>query len=292
MTHASCCYAARVKCSHESHGCPWEGQRKDVPAHTLTCPYEAIKGFLAIHDTQKAALNDENTLLKLKIDRLEGQLRVAQFELHCAESALGPWFRNSRSRTNPFCLPTSQLPTQLQPASASTSRPPTSPTDLSLTQYFPDMSDHDNIGPVFPYGSPDNELRTAHPPVSERPELPLARHSHRASFSGVVPSQSWQSTSYLPTGIRSNQTVAPLNLNTSLEGTMESLRESISTLSTSLDSLGRRSEIALTNETLRLNEEVMSLRATMHGLRMQVCVFLRNRLIISARNYLLRFIVS
>lgn len=64
--------------------------------------------------------------------------------------------------------------------------------------------------------------------------------------------------------------VAPLDLGTNLVGTLEGLRESVVGVAAGIDSLGRRSEIALANETLRLGEEVISLRAAVHGLRMQV----------------------
>ena len=64
--------------------------------------------------------------------------------------------------------------------------------------------------------------------------------------------------------------VAPLDLSTTLEGTLVGLRESIMGLAVGIDSVGRRSEIGLTNETLRLGEEMMSVRAQMHGLRMQM----------------------
>lgn len=66
--------------------------------------------------------------------------------------------------------------------------------------------------------------------------------------------------------------VAPLDLGTNLVGSLEGLRESVVGVAAGLDSLGRRSEIALANETLRLGEEVISLRAGVHGLRMQVSV--------------------
>ncbi|KAF8635233.1 hypothetical protein AX17_004006 [Amanita inopinata Kibby_2008] len=64
--------------------------------------------------------------------------------------------------------------------------------------------------------------------------------------------------------------VAPLDLGTTLEGTLSGLRESMMALAAGVDSLGRRSEIALTNESLRFGEEIMSLRASVNGLRMQV----------------------
>jgi len=64
--------------------------------------------------------------------------------------------------------------------------------------------------------------------------------------------------------------VAPLDLETSLVGALEGLRESVVVVGTGIELLGRRSEIALAQETLRLSEEVISLRAGVHGLRMQV----------------------
>ena len=66
------------------------------------------------------------------------------------------------------------------------------------------------------------------------------------------------------------QNVAPLDVETSLVGALEGLRESVVGVAAGMDLLGRRSEIALAQETLRLSEEVISLRAGVHGLRMQV----------------------
>lgn len=48
------------------------------------------------------------------------------------------------------------------------------------------------------------------------------------------------------------------------------LRESLVTLSGALESQGRRLELALTTEGLRVSEEVGSLKAIVQGLRMQV----------------------
>ncbi|KIY49097.1 hypothetical protein FISHEDRAFT_65545 [Fistulina hepatica ATCC 64428] len=78
--------------------------------------------------------------------------------------------------------------------------------------------------------------------------------------------------------------IAPINLSTSLECSLSGLRESMVTLSASVESLGRRNEIALTNETRRLdgearrlNEEIMSLRAALHGMRMQMHLMMVDR---------------
>jgi len=64
--------------------------------------------------------------------------------------------------------------------------------------------------------------------------------------------------------------VAPLNLSTTVEGSLVGLRESLVTLSAALESQGRRLELALTTEGLRVSEEVGSLKAIVQGLRMQV----------------------
>ncbi|KAJ3811884.1 hypothetical protein EV368DRAFT_37601 [Lentinula lateritia] len=255
--HASCCHAAQVRCPQEHHGCPWEGRRKDVSSHTTTCSYEAIKGFFAIQDAQKATLVNENTLLKQKVETLESQLRVAQYELRCVQSALEPWSRIPTSRSMSVLSPSSQLQTSLQHNNISPSLSYMPPGDqASITQYFPDIS-FDDLQARSIFSAEDQR-------VPERPNFRPSTY------------QNWQSTGSLPIGSGSRPSqnvVAPLNLNTTLEGSLEGLRESIVTLSTCLDSLGRRSDIALTNETLRLNEEVTSLRVALHGLRMQARTF-------------------
>ena len=68
----------------------------------------------------------------------------------------------------------------------------------------------------------------------------------------------------------SKYVVAPLNLSTTVEGSLVGLRESLVTLSAALESQGRRQELALTTEGLRFSEEVGSLKAIVQGLRMQV----------------------
>ncbi|KDR75173.1 hypothetical protein GALMADRAFT_69973 [Galerina marginata CBS 339.88] len=61
-----------------------------------------------------------------------------------------------------------------------------------------------------------------------------------------------------------------VDVESTLDGTLTGLRESVAGLAAGVDAVGRRSEMALANETLRLGEEMMSIRAQMHGLRMQV----------------------
>lgn len=73
-----------------------------------------------------------------------------------------------------------------------------------------------------------------------------------------------------PTPTVNKHTIAPLNLSTTVEGSLVGLRESLVTLSAALDSQGRRLELGFTTEGLRVSEEVGSLKAIVQGLRMQV----------------------
>lgn len=200
----------------------------------MTCPYEAIKGFFSIFRNELASLTEENFVLKHKVESLEGDNQILQKDLLAAKAALGPWYKRNdglqRSRANDMS------------------------SDLQETTRY-SLSD-----------GPSLFSETASP--TERPSTPplyrsVAEHTRTHRMNGSI-MQGWE-TSQLPT-----QHIAPLDLSTSLEGSLLGLRESLVTLATSLDSLGRRSNIALTNETLRLNEEIMSLRANIHGLRMQV----------------------
>src|SRR5262249_51178827 len=116
---------------------------------------------------------------------------------------------------------------------------------------------------------PQGELPQS--PISDPLEdhSPIHRPSHRPTGSL---SQPWD-MSQPPV----QNHIAPLDLSTSLEGSLSGLRQSLVNLASSVDSLGRRSDIALTNETLRLNEEVRSIRASLHGLRMQIHTMMINR---------------
>lgn len=217
-------------------------------------------------------LTEENLVLKHKLDSLEGIVQLMTFELQAAKAALGPWYRADTVHLPPLNRFSSELPSSIQPSSASTSQPrldltpPSfeSPTSVSsaavppniLASYFPSEQ------PSLPT-SPNHRLVTDQYNSQQFPPRP----SHRIS---ATIGHGWDQTLFASSATARPDNIAPLNLSTTLEGSLSGLRESLVTLAASVDSLGRRNDIALTNETLRLNEEVMSLRANIHGLRMQV----------------------
>jgi len=64
-----------------------------LEAHIGQCPYESIKGFFAIHNTQMGQLSKDNERLRHRTDELEGTIRILRQELEWSKFALGPWYR-------------------------------------------------------------------------------------------------------------------------------------------------------------------------------------------------------
>ncbi|KAJ7045669.1 hypothetical protein C8F04DRAFT_1065653 [Mycena alexandri] len=265
--HNTSCPEAIIPCPQGSNGCGWTGPRTTLASlHTPFCPYEAIKGFFAANATKLERITEENLMLRHKVDILESHLQNTKRELQSAKTALGPWFRpdgvyaysSSRPSTS------SDLAPDLQPASASTSagRFSSGSDAAALLSPFDHAPLQDALAAYFPSNDP------AYPALARRQTLPSGWDP---AFGGGANNNNARAST------QHTQTVAPLNLSTTLEGALVGVRESVVALSGAVDSLGRRNDIALTNEALRLNEEVMSLRANMHGLRMQVHTIMMDR---------------
>ena len=89
----SSCPEKIVPCRHGDSGCPWRGRRVSLETHVDKCPYESIKGFLAIHSTQMTRLSKDNERLRRRADELEGTVQILRQEIEWAKIALGPWYR-------------------------------------------------------------------------------------------------------------------------------------------------------------------------------------------------------
>ncbi|KAJ7680477.1 hypothetical protein DFH06DRAFT_419078 [Mycena polygramma] len=265
LAHNHTCPDAVVPCSQAANGCGWTGPRATLSSvHTPSCPYEAIKGFFALNTTKFERIAEENLILRHKVDTLEHQVQTTKRELQSAKTALGPWYR-----PDGVYAYSTDLPPEFQPASASSSSSSASSRrfSVSFAGDAPTQFDHsppqDVLAAYFPSEAPDPQQTYRDRDVAAR------RRTLPAGWEppfGVSPGAS-----------AASHTVAPLNLSTTLEGALAGVRASVVALAGSVDSLGRRSDIALTNETLRLNEEVMSLRANVHGLRMQVHTIMMDR---------------
>jgi len=279
VTHNGICSEFVIPCTHVWNGCPWKGRRMLLSTHLTSCPYEAISGFFSVNNSRIAKLTEDNLVLRHKVDTLETLVQTMKQEMQIVKTVLGPWYHADRHytyNTSP------EFPLDTQPTSTSASRPlsfvqmpgslPPSPFDTNNPLSSTASTSPDILAPYFPSESED---MSPFLPSSTRPSLEFIqstarRPMHRSSLST---SQMFSSNARPPIP----SSIAPLDLSTTLEGSLVGLRESLVTLSSTVDSLGRRNDIALTNETLRLNEEIMSLRANVQGLRMQVHAIMVDR---------------
>jgi hypothetical protein len=194
-----------------------------------------------------SALTDENSILKCKAEALEGLVQTMKREMQTMQSALGPWYRSGGSY--PALSRQTSSPEQSFQTRASIGSPPEAGSYIPFSPP-PHASTSTTSDALAPYFPPETD--------ETLPWLERRLNFHMSSdVNGRLP----------------HTPVAPVNLSTTLEGSLAGLRESIVTLSASVDSLARRHDIELRNETLRANEEISRLNYTMHGLRMQVSRF-------------------
>jgi hypothetical protein len=207
-----------------------------------------------------AALTEQNIILRQKIEGLEGHLHRHQREMGAIKRALGPWYRPGDGAAGYY---SAEVPAGVQHFSASTSAPfsrPERSTRLRVPYHHsypsavsPGVADP-SVDPIAAFFPPvPEEFETGAPPL------------HRTS------SQLDAHTSFYPQREDLDlPMIAPLDLSTTLEGSLHGLRESLNGLAASVYYMGKRHEIALNNEIARAVEEVGGVRAGLHGLRMQV----------------------
>ncbi|KAG9044981.1 hypothetical protein FS837_007207 [Tulasnella sp. UAMH 9824] len=283
--HLGSCDLIPIPCTHSSNGCSWVGPRHLLDTHHLQlCPYEAIKGFFAVHSARQKDLELENAELRRRLEDTERTVRSHQRDLERAKVKLGPWFQPMGPETPPAMLEAGSLASS-QNSTNSGAGTPTRPENrrrLSVpfnsavfgVEDTPDsISSVQNRRSTVSTAAPERHAESVtsgsrpnsfdDPYAAFTASNPMA-HPILTGTGGAGPS-----TFYRAHSSNSNP-VAPLNLSGSLEGTLSSLRSSIVSLSQSLESLERKQDIMLTTETLRMHEDVASLRAIVHGLRMQV----------------------
>jgi hypothetical protein len=222
-----------------------------------------------------AALAEQNIILRKRVEGLEGTLHGFKREMIAMKRALGPWYQLvDGTGTGAAGYYSVELPIGVQPSSASSSNGNSSDSspEASTRPEVTSAYRHSISSPATAIPSVDL-LASFFPSDSEEFETvrgPAPTRSHRTSSnmdSHVIGSfHSHHAYTQSPM-------IAPLNLSTTLEGSLHGLRESVVGLAASVDSMGRRHEMALTNETARMAEEVGGLRAGLHGLRMQVGYF-------------------
>ncbi|KAI0073364.1 hypothetical protein K474DRAFT_1774771 [Panus rudis PR-1116 ss-1] len=303
QAHSASCPEAIVCCPQASNGCPWSGRRNTLNStHIQTCPYEAIKGFFTVQERRMNAVRDENQILRNRVSELEGLVRALNRECGLLREALGPWYRPeqggsntvtasdvpdytypdgvvealARAILNPQPENTTPLPTET-PSVPSTSTEPSAP-------HFPVLAVDIALSVNSSQQQPQVSYQYSHPPPPP-PSLPYTPYSYPYPYPNFsVPSTTPTSPpghTSTNAGTSNNATftspIAPLNLSTTLLGTLTSLHNTITSLSSSIDSLARQHEVAITAETMRNAEEVRSLRTAIQGLRMQIHTIMMDR---------------
>lgn len=240
-----------VSCTHATHGCSWSGNRSSLSSHSSQCPYESIKDFFSLNTRRISFLETENLSLRNRIEALENTSRLAVRDIKSTKAALGPWFaQNEESEAI-------RPPSPAEPASRAYSR---LSNGINHTTFgFSPETSSSPFDTLSVNGFDTDPLLQFFPPESnifDAPPVHIREGTYRQSLSSSI---------------------APLNLNTSLAGSLNSLRSSLITLASSLDSEIRRHDIALVSESSRVSEEIMALRAIVHGLRMQVHQIMMDR---------------
>jgi hypothetical protein len=270
-----------VSCPHTPNGCQWSGSRQSLAStHLASCPYESIKDFFSLSDLRLSSLTAENILLKHKVEALEGMVHTMKREMHAVKIALGPWYRpDAANRSSVLAASDTPSTTQSNPSRRFSMR------DAAAISSLTSISTDGSASIIPAAGTGPDILAPYFPPAATPPSPQLdqqhvrdmrARHRHSTSIAhftdlsaGYPHHPSMHHANFARPILQNHNTIPPINLGTTLEGSLQSIRESIVILSASLDSVTRHQDLALTNETLK-NEEMMSLKASIHGLRMQV----------------------
>lgn len=248
--HTDTCPLSTVLCTYATVGCGWVGIREDLESiHLLSCPYEALKGFFAIHAKESANLRAENTALREEICTLRANVRDLTNDVSKARYALGPWFKSVQQPSISTPQVVERVPGR---------RRLSSPFANGVLGFTSDGVGESASDPSTSLSDPGNPRAS-----------PSGTSSPPGESLSVVPNLILQD---FVSRTRTQSSIAPINVDTTLERSLGELRNSVVTLSSELESLSRRQDMHFTTEMLRMHEEVASLRATVHGLRMQVCM--------------------
>jgi hypothetical protein len=268
--HLLTCPNQPVPCPHSRFGCDWTGPRRLVDEeHLITCTYESLKGFLGLFESRMTRSENDNQRLRRRVDQLERDHEAAARELHACQLSLGPYYIPSSADN----LPSSSLDL-LRPQ---TSDLQDSPSLQELSDAFGDqLSLNPDHRPSSSFAAAQPDLVSFPPPSSSASAhyhphhrsddaaasgndvLERLRHSLDAAEARLALDRG------IHAAVSSDDEPPP-----SLFSVVSSIRTSIVTLAQSMENLQLRHDVNVMNETLHLQEEVQSLRAAVHGMRMQ-----------------------
>ncbi|KZV61546.1 hypothetical protein PENSPDRAFT_759354 [Peniophora sp. CONT] len=220
-----------ASCPQSTHGCLWRGRADDLnDSHLKTCPYRSLNGFFAIHDSRAARLEEENRVLKVRLEATEGLVRTLLGDMVALKSVLGPF------------IPDAQVQTGLQAEPSPSSSLGSSPARHDPPS--PHARSPSDFASYFPPALPSSPARVDPSATGATSPGTLAFHDHATmSNLGSVPTQSG-----------------------TLHAHISSLTGSLETMAGEQEAYRRDADAA----HAQLGSEVGALRATVGGLRMYV----------------------
>ncbi|BEI93722.1 uncharacterized protein CcaverHIS019_0601810 [Cutaneotrichosporon cavernicola] len=238
--HRWVCTKAPVPCTQSSRGCTAIVPRDELESHLKTCPFEALSSFFKVNDARFATLERRQEELSAENEGLRAQLWSLR------RTQIVP--RSLRDGLDEPLLPTAQEPSLTAPRSASRHESPSSPSP-SATRMDPPPP----IPVIYPAVA---TIASTSDPLSPTREQVLHIPQSFLSPPPRLSYTDWVLGRLLPPSAYSDGCAA--------------LRAAVIHLAAGLDASERRNEVRIVTETLRVQEEVATLRAIVSPMRMQV----------------------
>ncbi|KAF9911999.1 hypothetical protein EC991_001446 [Linnemannia zychae] len=243
MDHIKECPKQIIPCSLSEFGCPWKGPRFELDAlHIPQCPYEAIRGFLELSKSRMEALEQENQQLRGLFHDMKPQVQQLRDQVGQLSESVQLFSHQEQ---------------QIGGGGA---------FGQSMQLGYMDMGYHNF------HNDPQQQLYRSDSYDEGNGEVGDLEDVMRAAMEGrnnSIGAESVISSGGVGgAGSRVRGSVA--DTQELLISENERIRSELETLTAGLASLELKQNMAIMTESMRLQEEVQSLRAVCHGLRMQM----------------------
>ncbi|CAK9779476.1 unnamed protein product [Cutaneotrichosporon oleaginosum] len=239
--HRWVCTKALIPCTQSGRGCPSIMPRDELEGHLKTCPFEALSSFFTANDERFATLERRQEELRAENEGLRAQLwTLRRFQI------VPRSLRDGQVDGLPLS-PTAQEPSPTTPPSATLDETPNSSPSTSATR----------LDPPPPFSAPLPAQPTSAAPTSDT----LSEQMLHIPQSFLSPPPRLSYTDWV---------LGRLPPPSAYGDGCAALRAALIHLAAGLDASERRNEVRIMTETLRVHEEVATLRAIVSPMRMQV----------------------
>ncbi|KAK3843268.1 MAG: hypothetical protein J3R72DRAFT_420491 [Linnemannia gamsii] len=244
MDHIKECPKQIISCSLSEFGCPWKGPRFDLEAmHIPQCPYEAIRGFLELSKSRMDALEQENQQLRGLFHDMKPQVQQLRDQVGQLSESVQLFSHQEQQIGGGGGAFGQSMQLGYMDMGYNNYH------NYPQQQLYRDDSYDEGAGEG---GDHEDEMRAA----MERRNNSIGAESMISNGGAVGPGS----------GVRGSV----VDTQELLISENERIRSELETLTAGLASLELKQNMAIMTESMRLQEEVQSLRAVCHGLRMQM----------------------